>query len=48
MVRAAQDGAVTAAFDLPGDLPAGTAFTLTDEGDGGAELPSSTVVAASR
>lgn len=45
---AAQDGAVTAAFDLPGDLPAGTAFTITDEGDGGAELPSSTVVAASR
>lgn len=45
---AGQDGSATAAFDLPTDLPSGTAFTITDENEGGAEAPSSTVVAATR
>lgn len=44
----AQDGSATAAFDLPTDLPTGTVFSITDESEGGAESPSSTVVAASR
>lgn len=45
---AAQDGSATAAFDLPAEVPSGGSFLLTDESEGGAEVPSSTVVAASR
>lgn len=43
-----QDGSATAAFDLSVEVPSGGSFILTDESEGGAEVPSSTVVAASR
>ena len=45
---AGTDGAATATFDLPPDAPVSTGYLVTDESEGGAEIPSSTVVLASR
>lgn len=45
---AAQDGTATAVFDLPEGAPATSSFTVTDESEGGAQAPSSTVVMATR
>lgn len=45
---AGQDGNATAVFDVPADAPAATGYLVTDESEGGAEAPSSTVVLASR
>lgn len=45
---AAQDGTATAVFDLPAEPLTGGSFSVTDESEGGAEVPASTVVLASR